>query len=48
MGGSQNPGSATVENRRAGDLPGPGAVQQQREKKTQDSMDNGTRLAPAS
>lgn len=29
MGGSQNPGPTTVENRRAVDLPGPGAVQQQ-------------------
>ena len=43
MGGSQIPKLATVENRRVVDLPGPGAVQQQREKKTQDSMDNGTR-----
>ena len=29
MGGSQNPGPTTVENRRAVDLPGPGTVQQQ-------------------
>lgn len=29
MGGSQNPGPTTVENRRAVDLPGPGTAQQQ-------------------